>query len=84
MGATRAGNTTDLPKMLNRWAGTHFEVIAGYRGTSKIRLAMRSHEVDGACWTWDSMRATARSMIEAKGNDKMIPFIIDGQWEDPK
>jgi tripartite-type tricarboxylate transporter receptor subunit TctC len=84
MGATRAGNTTDLPNMLNRWAGTHLEVIAGYRGTSKIRLAMRSHEVDGACWTWDSMRATARSMIEAKGDDKMIPFIINGKWEDPE
>ena len=84
MGATRAGNTTNLPAMLNRWAGTHFEVIAGYRGTSKIRLAMRSHEVDGACWTWDSMRATARSMIEAKGDDKMIPFIVNGKWQDPE
>lgn len=82
MGATRAGNTTQLPAMLNRWAGTHFEVIAGYKGTSKIRLAMRSHEVDGACWTWDSMRSTARSMIDAKGDDKMIPFIVNGKWED--
>ena len=51
MGATRAGNTTQLPEMLNRWAGGKFEVIPGYTGTSKIRLAMRSHEVDGACWT---------------------------------
>jgi len=84
MGATRAGNTTQLPAMLNRWAGTKFEVIPGYTGTSKIRLAMRSHEVDGACWTWDSMRSTARSMLDAKGDDKMIPFIINGKWEDPE
>lgn len=69
MGATRAGNTTQLPAMLNRWAGAKFEVIPGYTGTSKIRLAMRSHEVDGACWTWDSMRSTARSMLDAKGDD---------------
>ncbi|HSE91466.1 MAG TPA: hypothetical protein VLJ79_34980 [Candidatus Binatia bacterium] len=84
MGATRAGNTTQLPAMLNRWAGAKFEVIPGYTGTSKIRLAMRSHEVDGACWTWDSMRSTARSMLDAKGDDKMIPFIINGKWEDPE
>jgi len=84
MGATRAGNTTQLPAMLNRWAGAKFEVIPGYSGTSKIRLAMRSHEVDGACWTWDSMRSTARSMLDANGADKMIPFIINGKWEDPE
>ena len=84
MGATRAGNTTQLPEMLNRWAGAKFEVIRGYTGTSKIRLAMRSREVDGACWTWDSMRSTARSMLEAKGDDKMIPFIIADRWEDPE
>src|SRR6266545_4425334 len=84
MGATRAGNTTQLPEMLNRCAGANFEVIPGYTGTSKIRLAMRSREVDGACWTWDSMRSTARALLDANGNDKMIPFIINGKWEDPK
>jgi len=84
MGATRAGNTTQLPEMLNQWAGARFNVIRGYTGTSKIRLAMRSREVDGACWTWDSMRSTARSMLNAKGDDKMIPFIISERWEDPE
>lgn len=83
MGA-RAGNTTQLPAMLNQWAGAKFEVIPGYTGTSKIRLAMRSHEVDGACWTWDSMRSTARSMLDAKGDEKMIPFIVADRWEDPE
>jgi tripartite-type tricarboxylate transporter receptor subunit TctC len=84
MGATRAGNTTQLPAMLNRWAGAKLEVIPGYTGTSKIRLAMRAHEVDGACWTWDSMRSTARSMLDAKGDDKMIPFVVADRWEDPE
>jgi tripartite-type tricarboxylate transporter receptor subunit TctC len=84
MGATRAGNTTQLPEMLNRWAGAKFEVIPGYTGTAKIRLAMRSREVDGACWTWDSMRSTARGMLDETGADKMIPFIIAHRWEDPE
>ncbi|MDH3505469.1 MAG: hypothetical protein OEM58_13195, partial [Nitrospirota bacterium] len=38
----------------------------------------------GACWTWDSMRSTARAMLDAQGDGKMIPFIIHGKWEDPE
>jgi len=84
MGATRGGNTVQLPEMMNRWGGAKFEIIRGYGGTSKIRLAMRSKEVDGGCWTWDSMRSTARSMLDAAGDAKMIPFIVGDRWEDPE
>jgi tripartite-type tricarboxylate transporter receptor subunit TctC len=84
MGATRSGNTVHLPEMLNRWAGAKFDIIQGYGGTSKIRLAMRAREVAGGCWTWDSMRSTARAMLDAPGEDKMIPFIINSRWQDPE
>lgn len=84
MGATRGGNTVSLPKMLNKWAGASFTLVPGYKGTAKIRLGMQSKEVDGACWTWDSMRATARPMLDASGDEKMIPFIIADKWEDPE
>jgi tripartite-type tricarboxylate transporter receptor subunit TctC len=82
MGATRAGNTVHLPMMLNKWAETNFQVIPGYGGTSRIRLAMRSKEVDGACWTWESMRTTARAMLDASGDDELIPFIIHRRWDE--
>jgi tripartite-type tricarboxylate transporter receptor subunit TctC len=84
MGATRSGNTVHLPEMLNRWAGARFDIIPGYGGTSKIRLAMRSREVAGGCWTWDSMRSTARAMLDAQGEEKMVPFIINARWKDPE
>jgi tripartite-type tricarboxylate transporter receptor subunit TctC len=84
MGAVRGGNTVHVPMMLNQWAGANFQIIPGYTGTSKIRIAMRSKEIDGACWTWDSMRSTARSMLDAKGDDPMIPFAISDRWEDPE
>jgi tripartite-type tricarboxylate transporter receptor subunit TctC len=84
MGAVRGGNTAHLPEMLNLWAGAKFQIIPGYTGTSKIRIAMQSKELDGACWTWDSMRSTARSMLNAKGDDRMIPFVISDRWEDPE
>jgi tripartite-type tricarboxylate transporter receptor subunit TctC len=84
MGATRSGNTVHLPMMLNKWAGTNFEIIPGYGGTSRIRLAMQSKEVDGACWSWQSMRTTARAMLDAESDDELIPFIIDKNWNEPE
>ncbi len=85
MGSTRTGSTlADLPKILNWAVGTKFEVVNGYGGTSRVRLAMQRHEMDGACWTWESMRTTALNMLDAKGPDQLIPFIIAKKWEDPQ
>jgi tripartite-type tricarboxylate transporter receptor subunit TctC len=84
MGATRAGSTyNDLPKILNETIGTKFDVITGYEGTSKILLAMRSKEVEGGCWGWESARVVAKPMFEAKGDERLIPVIIHRKWEDP-
>jgi tripartite-type tricarboxylate transporter receptor subunit TctC len=85
MGATQTGSTpADLPKILNWALGTKFDVITGYKGTSRIRLAMQRHEMDGACWTWESMRTTARNMLDATGDDQLIPFLIAKRWDDPE
>ena len=85
LGGTRPGaGTDDFPKLMNVLAGTKFNVISGYKGTAPIRVAMQRREVDGACWTWDSMRVTARPMLNATGDDKLIPFIIHGKSSDPE
>jgi tripartite-type tricarboxylate transporter receptor subunit TctC len=85
MGATRAGSTTDdLPKLMNMFMRTKFKVISGYTGTAKIRVAMQSKELDGACWGWESMGVTAKALLEARGDERLIPYIIDGKSEDPK
>ncbi|HZD41107.1 MAG TPA: hypothetical protein VE131_10325 [Terriglobales bacterium] len=85
IGSTRAGTTTDdLPRLLNLTLGTHFEVIPGYTGTSRIRIAMQKREVEGACFGWESMRVTATSMLRAEGDEKFIPFITHGHPEDPE
>lgn len=85
MGATRAGSTTDdLPRILNKTMGTRFDVISGYRGSGPIRIAMQKHEVDGICFGWESARVTARSMLDAEGDDKMIPILIQGKSNDPE
>jgi tripartite-type tricarboxylate transporter receptor subunit TctC len=85
MGATRAGSTyNDLPKILNQTVGSNFNVITGYKGTSQITVGMRSKELDGGCWGWESVRVTARSMLDAKGDQKLIPIIVHRRWEDPE
>jgi hypothetical protein len=61
-----------------------FKVIRGYKGTSELRVAMQRRELDGACWTWESMRTTARGMLDAKAEDRLIPFVIEGKWEAPE
>src|SRR5919109_926993 len=82
---TRAGASgVDLPHLMNALMGTKFKVISGYKGTSETRLAMQRREADGICSGWESMRVTARSMLDAQGDEKLIPFIIHGKLEDPE
>jgi tripartite-type tricarboxylate transporter receptor subunit TctC len=85
MGATAPGSTyDDLPQILNRTIGTKFTVISGYEGTGPILVAMRRKEVDGGCWTWESARTTARSLLDATGEDELIPFAIHRRQPDPE
>jgi tripartite-type tricarboxylate transporter receptor subunit TctC len=82
-GGTRAGaSSDDLPKLMNALMGTRFQVISGYKGTGPIRVALQRREIDALCSGWESMRVTARSLLDANGDDKLIPFIIEGKMED--
>ncbi|HZD42150.1 MAG TPA: hypothetical protein VE131_15610, partial [Terriglobales bacterium] len=53
-------------------------------GTAPIRLAMQKREVEGCCLSWESMRVSNRAMLDAKGEDKLIPFITYKKLEDPE
>jgi tripartite-type tricarboxylate transporter receptor subunit TctC len=85
MGSTGPGATyDDLPRILNLTLGTKFKVVSGYEGTGTILVAMRRKEVDGGCWGWESARTTARPMLDAKGDEKLIPFLIHRREPDPE
>ena len=83
-GTISGGSPSELPRILNLTLGTRFDVIPGYGGTSTIRAAMQKREVDGLCVGWESMRTTARSMLDASGDDKLIPFVTYGDAGDPE
>jgi tripartite-type tricarboxylate transporter receptor subunit TctC len=85
MGSTGPGSTyDDTPRILNQTIGTKFKVVSGYEGTGPILVAMRRQEVDGGCWGWESARTTARALLDGKGDEKLIPFLIHRPQPDPE
>ena len=85
MGGTGPGShSIDMPLLLNKMTGTRFRVVSGYQGTAQIRLALQRREVDGLCTNWDSVLATQRDLLDAKGDEGMIPFIIHAPVAEPE
>jgi tripartite-type tricarboxylate transporter receptor subunit TctC len=74
VGASQAGGSTrDYAVMLNNLAGAKFDVIAGYKGSHPILLAMERGEVSGLCGLdWTSFKTQKPDWIR----DKQINVLI--------
>ena len=83
MGAA-GSSTREQPRILKQLIGANVKLVPGYQGTAGIRAAMTRREVDGACWQWVSMKITARDMLNAKGDDRLIPVLLQGDSNDPQ
>lgn len=55
----------DIARMLAATTALPIQLVAGYKGTSEIRMAAESGELAGGCWTWDSIRATWTKVIQS-------------------
>jgi len=55
----------DIARMLAATTALPVQLVAGYKGTSEIRMAAESGELGGGCWTWDSIRATWTKAIQS-------------------
>lgn len=85
MGGTGPGShSIDMPLMLNKMVGSKFTAVSGYQGTAQIRIALQRREVDGLCTNWDSVLATQKELLDAKGDERMIPFIIHSRVPEPE
>jgi tripartite-type tricarboxylate transporter receptor subunit TctC len=83
MGGTAPGShSVDLPLMLNKMLGTKFSVVSGYQGTAQIKIALQRREVDGHCTNWDSVLATQKDLLDAQGDERMIPFLVHTRLAD--
>lgn len=66
IGATAPGSTTDdVPKLVQAALGLPMNLVSGYKGTAKVRLAAESGEVDGGCWAWESIKPTWAKGLQA-------------------
>jgi tripartite-type tricarboxylate transporter receptor subunit TctC len=85
MGGTGPGShSIDMPLMLNKMLGSKFTVVSGYQGTAQIKIALQRREVDGHCTNWDSVLATQKDLLDNKGDERMIPFILHASVSEPE
>lgn len=85
MGGTGPGShSIDMPLLLNKMVGSKFAVVSGYQGTAQIKIALQRREVDGHCTNWDSILATQKDMLDGKGDDRLIPFILHARVSEPE
>ena len=75
-GSTGPGsNTGDFPQVLRTALGAYIKVVGGYNGTTGISGAVDSGEVNGGCWTWESMSVTQGQNLK---DGVMIPLVQQG------
>ena len=65
LGGIGGGAPDDMARMLAATTALPIQLVAGYKGTSEIRLAAESGELAGGCWTWDSIRSTWNKAIQS-------------------
>lgn len=68
MGASAAGGSTrDYVNMHKKTTGAMFDLVAGYKGTADIFLAMERGEVDGMCGLdWASLKSQRPDWVRNK------------------
>jgi tripartite-type tricarboxylate transporter receptor subunit TctC len=66
--------TYETPKILEFALNFPVQVVAGYKGTAPIRLAVEGGEVDGVCMDWNSIKATWRKALDS-GDVKVVVQI---------
>jgi tripartite-type tricarboxylate transporter receptor subunit TctC len=59
MGGVSAGDAVhDYAYLIKRTTNAQIDVVAGYKGTLDVTLAMERGEIDGACgWDWSSFKS---------------------------
>ena len=74
IGATGPSSPTYIvPNILNRFLGTKFKIVTGYKGAADLNLAMQRGEIEGRGASWVSVQLALPDAI-ADGRIKPIVF----------
>jgi tripartite-type tricarboxylate transporter receptor subunit TctC len=72
-GSAPGATTDDVAKVLKEAIGFPLRLIAGYKGTADMRVAVESGEVDGMCgFSWVSVRTTWRKALD----NNLVSIIV--------
>ena len=64
---------------MNLVINANTRLVSGYGGTSEIRLATESREVDGLCWSYASVTSTAANWLDTNFTKVLITARDDVQ-----
>lgn len=64
-GVSPGSGTDDIPAVLKATISLPVQVVSGYKGTSLVRLAFNSGEVQGLSNSWESTKSTWRKELES-------------------
>jgi tripartite-type tricarboxylate transporter receptor subunit TctC len=86
-GVAPGGGTDDIPKVLKTTLGLPLQLVSGYKGTGPVRLAFNAGEVQGACNSLESFKATWRAEMDkgevvllVQANLKPHPEVPNVPW----
>ncbi len=80
-GATGPSSPTYImPSFLNRFAGTKFKIVSGYKGTADLNLAMQRGEIEVRGGSWLSVELALPEEIREK---KIKPIVFASLDRDP-
>jgi tripartite-type tricarboxylate transporter receptor subunit TctC len=83
IGASHSNDSTrDYPFMLKHTTGVKFDIVAGYKGTTDISLAMERGEVEGICgWDWSSLKSQKAGWLSDKKANIILQVGLDTDAE---
>jgi tripartite-type tricarboxylate transporter receptor subunit TctC len=82
LGGTAPGSTTDdVPKLVKAAIGLPIQMIEGYKGTSRIRVAAEAGEIDGGCWAWESIKPTWSKALESGQVQPVLQTMLESHPE---
>jgi tripartite-type tricarboxylate transporter receptor subunit TctC len=74
IGATGPSSPTYIvPSVMNKFLGTKFKIVTGYKGAADLNLAMQRGEIEGRGASWVSVQLSMPDAI-AQGHIKPIVF----------
>jgi tripartite-type tricarboxylate transporter receptor subunit TctC len=81
VGSTGPSSPTHIvPSFLNRFAGTKFKIVSGYKGTADLNLAMQRGEIEARGASWLSVELALADAIREK---KIKPIVFASLDRDP-